>query len=51
MPDKKVVSNLTEVVPEGTSYKANEDKDEEEKKVQDLTEVKPVTPGKQAICG
>jgi hypothetical protein len=43
--------NLTEVIPNGASQKANEDKTEQEKKVQDLTEVKPVTPGKQSICG
>ena len=49
MPEEKV-KNLTEVTPEGVSHKANEDKTEEDKKVQDLTEVRPVE-GKQRICG
>ena len=50
MPEK-TINNLTEVVPEGISHKANEDKTDAEKKVQDLTEVRPAEPGKQRICG
>ena len=46
-----VKQNLTEVVPEGTSAKSNEDKTEEEKKIQDLTEVKPPEGDMEPICG
>ena len=49
MPEEKK-KNLTEVTPEGVSHKANEDKTDEDKKVQDLTEVKPPE-GKTRILG